>query len=75
MVLEDYLKAQKSGDVRPDIKPEFILYFLNYMFEMVRDEQLAKLYDSPQSLIMELVSFFFYGILPINNRNNETGKV
>ena len=63
-VLRDYLKAQKRGDVRKDIKPEFILYFLNHIVEMIADERLVKLYDSPEKLIMELTKFFFYGILP-----------
>ena len=63
-VLIDYLKAQKRGDIRKDIKPEFILYFLNHIIEMVADERLVKLYDAPEELIGELTKFFFYGILP-----------
>jgi len=67
LVINDYVDAQKRGDIRPDIKPEFILYFLNQMIKMVRDESLIRLYDSPQDLIMELTNFFFYGILPRND--------
>ena len=63
-VLSDYLKAQNQGDIRQDMKPEFILYFLNHIVEMVADDRLVKLYDSPEKLIMELTKFFFYGILP-----------
>jgi len=61
-----YVAAQKNGDVRPDIKPEFILYILNHLMEMVKDDKLVQLYDNPQDLVMELTSFFFYGILPRN---------
>jgi AcrR family transcriptional regulator len=64
VVLNDYLKAQKRGDIRKDIKPEFILYFLNHIVDMAKDDQLLSLYDSPQDMIMELLNFFFYGILP-----------
>ena len=64
MVLEDLKTAQSEGDVRSEIKPELILYFLNHIFEMVKDNKLLQLYDSPQALINELTRFFFYGILP-----------
>jgi AcrR family transcriptional regulator len=64
LVLNDLIAAQKEGDVRQDIKPEFILYFFNHMFEMMDDEQLLKLYESPQEALVELTNFFFYGILP-----------
>lgn len=64
LVLRDLIAAQKEGNVRQDIKPEFILYFFNHMFEMMDDEQLLKLYESPQAALVELTNFFFYGILP-----------
>lgn len=64
LVLKDYINAQKKGDIRKDIKPEFILYFLNHMRDMVNDRSLTDLYDSPQALIMELTRFFFYGVMP-----------
>jgi len=63
-ILNDYIEAQKKGEIRKDINPKFILYFLNNLQEMVKDEQLEKMYDKPQDIIMELTNFFFYGILP-----------
>ena len=63
-ILKDYAEAQKKGEIRKDLKPEFILYFLNQMQEMIKDEQLEKLYDNPQDIIMEFTNFFFYGVLP-----------
>ena len=63
-ILNDYIEAQKMGDIRKDIKPEFILYFLNQIVEMIKDEQLEKMYDHPQDMIMEFTNFFFYGVLP-----------
>lgn len=64
MVLKDYLNAQNQGYFRRDIKPEFILFFFNHMYELAENPKLLKLYNSPQSLILELVNFFFYGIMP-----------
>lgn len=63
-ILNDYVEAQKKGDIRKDIKPEFILYFLNHMMEMAKDERLEKIYDNPQDMIMEITKFFFYGVMP-----------
>lgn len=63
-IQEDYINAQKKGDVRPDINPKFILYYLDKILEMAKDENLMKMYKSPPDLINELTRFFFYGILP-----------
>ena len=64
LILQDYIEAQKRGEIRPDVKPEFIVYFLNQMITMSNDPELQALYKSPQEVIMELLRFFFYGILP-----------
>ncbi len=69
-ILVDYTDAQKSGHLRTDIKPEFMLYFLNHMFQLTKDTELNSLYNSPQELIMELTNFFFYGIM-IRNENKQ----
>lgn len=61
---QDYLRAQKRGEIRADIKPGFILYFLNHMNVMLKDDELIRLYDTPQDLIVELTRFFIHGILP-----------
>ncbi len=65
MIHTDYIEAQKKGEIRKDIKPEFIIYFLNHIFTMIKDEQLIKMYRDPNELAMELVRFFFYGIANI----------
>lgn len=67
LILNDYIQAQQKGDIRKNLKPEFILYFLNHMFEMAGDDRLNSLYDTPNEMIMELTNFFFYGILPRQN--------
>jgi AcrR family transcriptional regulator len=63
IIQNDYVEAQKKGDVRPDINPQFILYFLDKIIEICKDEYLMNLYKRPQDLITEVTSFFFYGIL------------
>jgi AcrR family transcriptional regulator len=73
-VLDDYTLAQKNGEIRPDIKPEFILFFLNHMLELVTDKKLVSLYENPQQMISELMNFFFYGILPRETRMGEKNE-
>ncbi|HEC92376.1 MAG TPA: TetR/AcrR family transcriptional regulator [Candidatus Atribacteria bacterium] len=62
-ILDDYSKAQEEGDIRQDLKPEFILYLLNKLTEFYQDESLLKMYGSPRELTKEVLNFFFYGIL------------
>ncbi len=66
IIVNDFVKAQKKGELRQDLKPEFILYFLNQVLLMARDKQLMTLYDNPRELIMELTNLFFYGIIQRN---------
>jgi AcrR family transcriptional regulator len=63
LVLNDFKKAQENGDIRQDIHLNFILYFLEHIKDMAKDENLLKLYNTPNELVLELTNFFFYGIL------------
>ena len=65
-LLDDFYKARAEGNIRANLKPEFIIYFLNKLIEMAGDQQLIQLYDSPNDVTAELINFFFYGILPRN---------
>ena len=64
IIKEDFTEAIRKGDIRSDIKPDFIFYFLNQIIEMASDPELLKLYDSAQEMILEMTNIFFYGILP-----------
>jgi len=61
-VMAFYKEAQAKGEIRRDIKPEFILYFINHMIEMAKDKNLQTLYDNTEDMIIELMNFFFSGI-------------
>lgn len=64
LIVDDYTQAQRKGEIRKDVKIEFVIYQLKKLMEMANAQNLINLYDSPQDLIMELTRFFFYGILP-----------
>lgn len=57
-----FKEAAEKGDIRANIRPEFILYFLNKMTDMISDEKLQTIYNNEQELIMEITNFFFYGL-------------
>lgn len=63
------IEAQEKGEVRKEINPSFIMYFFNHMPSMASDPALMELYPNGQDLIMELLRFFFYGILKNGNQD------
>jgi AcrR family transcriptional regulator len=61
---DDFHKAQKKGDIRQDLKVEFIMAIMNKLVDWIQhDDGLMDLYDEPQDLAVEMTSFLFYGIL------------
>ena len=62
--LDDLRISQNNGEIRDDIKPEFLLYFLTNLTKMLIDPQLVSIYPNPEQMIVEVLSFFFYGIMP-----------
>jgi len=65
--LNDIREAQKIKEIRDDVKPEFMLYFLNNLTEMLNDQRLVSIYSNPQQMISEVMTFFFYGIMTRKN--------
>jgi len=63
-IISSFRMAQEKGWFRKDFKPEFILYITKQLIPMFTDENLLKLYNTPQDLIMEFTNFFTYGISP-----------
>lgn len=63
MFVDDFAKAQREGNIRKDLKIEFILFIMNQLIEMTHNENLLNMYDNPQDLVMEITNFLFYGIL------------
>ena len=61
--VDDFKKAQDNGDIRQDLKIEFIMYMMNHLVEMASEDVLLNMYDEPQDLVIEITNFLFYGIL------------
>jgi len=63
-MLNDFRETQEKGWFRKDMKPEFLFYISQKAGEMLNDEQLSQMYDTPQELLIEITNFFAYGISP-----------
>jgi AcrR family transcriptional regulator len=57
-------ESQERGEVRRDLKPEFLIAVLNHIKLMVKETELINLYSSYHDFVMEVNNFVFYGILP-----------
>ena len=63
-IIAGFRYAQEMGWFRKDFKPEFLYYISQKLIPMCTDEELLKMYNTPQELIMEFLNFFTYGITP-----------
>jgi hypothetical protein len=64
--IEDFKVAQKKGELRADVKPEFVLYFFNHLVDMLTDPEIVVMYSNPEQMISEVFGFIFYGLIPRN---------
>ena len=67
---KDLSEAQKKGEIRKDLKIDFIIYMINGLNEKLLDERLTSLFGNTQELAVELTNFVFYGIMPKYKSNN-----
>jgi len=63
----DIKEAQSNGEIRKDIKVEFIVYMLNFMSQIFFDEHIKAMYPDSHDAIMEITKFFFYGLKQIED--------
>ncbi len=59
--------ARKKGEIRQDIKIEFVMHMFNMMKEIFKDDDLTKLYPDTASFIKDIFNFFYYGVLSREN--------
>jgi len=61
-LLDDWKKAQEAGIFRKDLKPELLINISFRLVDLIKDEQLNQLYDTPQEFILEFAKLVAYGI-------------
>ncbi|MBY5959222.1 TetR/AcrR family transcriptional regulator [Membranicola marinus] len=69
MFIKDLRSAQKKGWIRKDLKIEFIHYMLNLFNEKIMDDTFLALFEDSDDAIMEIINFFFYGILTTDHES------
>jgi len=69
-VIQFLVAAQKRGDIRSEIRPEFILLMMNKLNELANDEHLKSLYPDYVELSREIFNFLYYGILSRDHPEN-----
>lgn len=55
--------AQKAGEIRGDIKLDFVMYMLGKICDVLNDANLRKIYADNSALIRDSFNFLFYGII------------
>jgi AcrR family transcriptional regulator len=63
--MTDFKTYQQKGEIRRDVKPEFMLYMLNKMVDMTTDDHFVCLFENPGEMVRTVSSFYFYGIMPV----------
>lgn len=64
-----YTGAQKKGEIRSDIKIEFILFMVEHFRQIMLNETIKKVYPDTEELTNKLFNFLFYGII---NKDHKT---
>ena len=68
----DYIvDCQKNGDIRPEIRPEFLIAVIDKLQEIFGDDNFKKLYNDHTEFVHELHKLFFYGIVPRYESENK----
>lgn len=63
LIMDDMRAAQQRGEIRGDVKLEYLLYSLKKLQEQVADDAVLALYDTPQEFVNDAIGMFFYGVM------------
>ncbi len=58
-----YTDAQERGDIREDIKIDFIMFVMEHLAEIIKDERVQSMYPDMSQLVHEMFALLFYGML------------
>lgn len=56
-------QAQSKGIIRNEVSIDFITFMLNHLFTLIEDENLFALYNNMEEMTLDIINFYFYGIL------------
>ena len=58
-----YTDAQERGDIRKDIKIDLIMFVMEHLTEIIKDERVQSMYPDMSQLVHEMFALIFYGVL------------
>ena len=61
-IRDDFTKAQKEGWIREELKIDFLMYMMDSFGERMFDEKLKAMFPNTHDMLIELTTFFFYGM-------------
>ncbi len=62
--IDDFRKAQQTGLFRNDFKPELFFHMAQNVLPLMNDKNIAKLYNTPSELVLDITNLMIYGIMP-----------
>jgi AcrR family transcriptional regulator len=67
-VMRFLVEWQQHGDIRADIRPEFLLVAFDLLNRMHHDPRIRVLYEDVETMAVDIFKFFYYGALSADHR-------
>jgi AcrR family transcriptional regulator len=67
-VMRSLVEGQRRGDIRADIRPEFLMAAFDILNRMQQDPRIRGLYEDAETLAADVFKLFYYGALSANHR-------
>lgn len=67
-VLRFFIKAQQEGDIRADMRPEFLLVAFDILNSIQYEPRIRNLYENAETLAGDVFKLFYYGALSADHR-------
>jgi AcrR family transcriptional regulator len=67
-VMRFFVDGQQNGDIRADIRPEFLLAAFDLLNRMHHDPRIRDLYEDVETLAGDIFKLFYYGALSAGHR-------
>ena len=67
-VMRFLIAGQGRGDIRPDVRPEFLMAAFDILNRMQHDPRIRGLYDNAETLAADVFKLFNYGALSTTHR-------
>jgi hypothetical protein len=62
------VKGQQNGDIRADVRPEFLMAAFNILNSIQYDPRIRNLYEDAETLAGDVFKLFNYGALSTDHR-------